>query len=511
MAFIFSNFVNAKDFNLSESIMVKASSEVVNESLRTQFSDQPKFSYFEEQSLGASSSVFLYGLDQRYFDVTLNGFHLSDPSTPLGAFNLSQIAGVYGLRVGDTNNLKTIKLETKTMESNFFTKGSQLLEYALGGTYGADNFDISASTSKSGGFNQSTFGTEKDYTFDYHLNFGYRFKYKNLKLDTSFFYTHQNQDYDVPLFETEQAYSKTETLLIGKKITYDNFKLFASYSLSDRVFKEERIFPDTDQQFSFKGESVQIKSMYKDKLSLLLLSEKTELSEDFSIKVFYENFNFSKNITMDSEIFWTEKRGLYFDSLLKIKNFFSIFYKELPPSLFQLEFNNTNFKPQKSIGAKIFRDFSIKSFDFRFETFYQRAFNQIEFDLNTSKYLNFEESENLFSSLTFAFEDLSFFVQALRAKNLVLNLDLPRRSKWVFGFNFEKNIKSLKLDLRLKWNSPRKAFDGSRLSSVWTSQFNIKYKGFTVSIDNVIDQKKPIIKNFSRRPLTFELLYSYNF
>jgi len=501
----------AIDFNVSKPIQVKATSEVQTKSLRFQFSDQAKFSYFEEQSLGASSSVFLYGLDQRFFDISLNGFHLSDPSTPLGAFNLSQISGAYGLKVGDTNSLKTIKLETSDEGSNLFTKGSQLSEYALGGNYNSKTFNLSASTSKSGGFNQSTLGTEKDYTVDHHLNFGYSFKYKKLKLDSSVFYTHQKQDYDVPLLEVDQAYSKTDTLLVGQKMDYSDFKLNAAYSLSDKSFREEDLVLDTSQEFSFKGESIQVKTVFRDKISFMTLLEQSRLSEDVSFKFFYEDLKITDDIEADSEIFWTKKRGLYFNSLFRFKKIFSLFYKEQPPSLFQIEFNNKNLKPQRSMGAKLFTDFSIQDFDFRFEAFYQRTFNQIEFDVNASEYINFEESENLFSSLTFAFKELSFFVQALRAKNLVLNLDLPRRSKWVLGLNFEKNIKDLRLDLRFKWNSSRRAFDQTRLSSVWTSQFNLSYKHFTLSVSNLIGQNKPIIKNFSRRPLTFELLYSYNF
>ena len=500
---IFYSEAFAKSFNLSEPIKVRANIENSSQALRSYFSDRPEFTYFEDQSLGAASSVFLYGLDQRYVEIKLNGFNVIDSSTPLGVLNLSQISGVSGLEVERFKASQAINLKTtsKNQKSKLLLKGSQLGEYGTNLSLVSKKMNFKVGASRAGGFNQTNIGSEKDWTEDQYASLDYETNLGLLKSETSLFFSRQEQDYDSVFTGVQDAVGESDFFLVGNKIEIKDYKLHLSYSMSNRVFTED------DEINKFKGESFQTELFYKKWLSVLFFTESNNDLDDQSVK-----FEVRPYENLRTSLMWSNLRDYFLDIEWFLIKDFSLFYKEIPASLFQINFDpEVELTPQRSIGLRFFQDFNIKDIDFRFDGLYQRAFDQIEFVVQDMAYQNFERSEVVFASLMMSYKDYSLYAQGQRAKNLVQDLDLPRRPRWVLGFDYQPSFKAVNIDLGLRWNSSLKAFDQSRLSSFWTSRLDIEYKSFHFVVMNVLNQDKPIFRDFKRRPTTLELQYSYEF
>jgi hypothetical protein len=447
--------------------------------------------------------VFLYGLDQRYVDIQINGFNVVDSSTPLGVLNLSQLSGVKGLEIERFKTDQIINLNThnKKQKSRFNISGTQFGEYGTSLKINKKRWQLNAGLNRAGGFSQTFIGDEKDWTDDRYLTLDYETQIFDLKSSSHIFYTGQNQDYDSVFNNTENAESETSFLLAGQKVKFNDYEIRLSYTLSDREFIED------SSVNSFKGENFQSNFLYKKWFSLIVSSESNNDLSDQSIKLDLKPFK-----TVKTSFLWTKLREQFFSFEWAPYEEISFFYKELPASLFQINFDpSIELDPQKSFGLKLFRDFKFYGIDYRIDALYQKAFDQIEFVTPQMAYQNFERSEVIFGSITASYSKLSFYLQGQRAKNLAQNEDLPRRPKWILGLDYEDKIGLIHYDLGLRWNSSFKAFDQSNLSSFWTSQINAKYKSFRFVVMNVLNQDRPIFRDFRRRPVTFELHYSYDF
>ena len=475
-------FAEESSFVIADPIVVDA--DLGEDSLRSYFSSRPEFNYFEDQSLGAASSVFLYGLDQRYLDIKLNDYSLSDASTPLGSFNLSQISGVRGLKVerGKALNLNTNK------DSSVHVTGSDLGEYGV--SLNLSTFKVGFN--RVGGFNQTSFGEEKDWTEDGYISFDYVKEFSKLKWESNIFFNQQDQDYDNIFTHDENARVVSEFFLLGQKIAYKDLRVQASFMQVERDFFSDELSSD----------KVQLELFFKELLSASLYRESNNQIKDDLAEV---GLNYE---SLDFKLLWSDMRGYFFDMEFHPIKEVDIFYNETPASLFQI---NYYLNKQKAFGLRYFDDFKLKNIDVRVDGFFQRAFDQVEFVAQSMSYQNFERVENIFSSVYVSYLSYGFLVQAQRAKNLLQNTSLPRRPAWVLGFDYEHLISGLELDIGLKWSSAMRAFDQSKLSSFWTSELSLKYKDFQLIVKNVLNQKKQIFRDFKRRPTTFTLQYSYAF
>ena len=502
---LFCSYSFAESFTLSEPIKVQARINHETQALRSYFSDRPEFMYFEDQSLGAASSVFLYGLDQRYIKIKFNGFNVVDASTPLGVVNLSQISGVRGLSVEryKTDLSINIKTHLQSKKSKWFIQGSQLGEFGSSVNLNKKNWNFKAGAARTGGFNQTFLGEEKDWTDDGYFSFDYKKNLSNIETSTHLFYSVQNQDYDDLFNAVEEAEGEAHFLLLGQKLKFEKFKVNLSYTLSNRVFIIEE-----KKGIDFQGKNFQSEFIYNKWFSFLLSLESNKHLDDQYAKVEVRPLE-----SFRASFMWSRLRNQFFDMEWQPFNEISLFYKEIPASLFQINFHpSSKLKPQRAMGLKLFKDFSFKSIDFRFDGLYQYAFDQIEFVSSSMRYENFERSETIYSSLLASCKSYSLFIQAQRAKNLIQNLDLPRRPRWIVGFDYERAWEKVNFDLGLRWNSSLKAFDQTDLNSFWTSQLNVQYRNFHFVVINVLNQdRRSIFRDFRRRPITFKLHYGYEF
>jgi len=493
----------AESFYIHEPIIVDAGVSEESDSLRTYFSDSSVFNYYEDQSLGAAPSVFLYGLDQRYVNFKMNGFDLTDPSTPLGVINASQISGLRGVEVERYKTDSSLNLKTKASESpsQLRLSGTHLGEHSIFISLNEENLNLKAGVSRAGGFNQTSLGDEKDWTKDKFIAFDYSEKFNDLEWSTHIFYNRQEQDYD-SLFESiEDAIAKSEFLLFGQKIKLGDFKLQLSHTRSKRVFDE------LGNVLSFKGDRLQAEAFYKTWISTSYYTESNNEIEDHLFSFNVKPFN-----DLSLKFLHSKLRGEFFDFEYNPIEELGFFYKEIQASLFQINFDpDINLKKQKAFGLKAHEKLKFRKLEIFLDSLFQKSFDQVEFSPAEFNFVNFEEAEVLFASMVLKYLSYKFYAQGQRAKNTVLNVDLPRRPKWVFGFDYEKDFKGLSLDLGLNWNSSMRAFDGGKLSSFWTSDLGIEYKGFRFVVKNVLNQKKQIFRDFKRRPTTFELQYGYEF
>ena len=249
----------------------------------TTFSEDPRFNYFEMTSLNANASLFLDGLDQRFLDLTYNGFSLRDPSHPTGIFNVAVFSALRGqkLRLNNASGLD-VSIENKDISRLSF--GLNSLREAFWNAEQAfcetdKCFSVGVSLKRGGGYSQIEQGDEKDYYDDINLNFSRTSFKTNYTAKTHFLYSGRKLDEDTAGFltdttvESETAESKNSTLLLGQD--YEFFKKARLKAFYLGSYRSQR---DEPQGFSFRqrGGVFELEAEYK---------------KSFSAKAFRESYN----------------------------------------------------------------------------------------------------------------------------------------------------------------------------------------------------------------------------
>ena len=503
----FNQFSEASEdvgFNIEKPIIIEGEGDETHSNrLRDYFSDIPEFNYFGSQSIGANASVFMYGLDQRYFDIEYNGHQLEDPTTPLGALEISSLSRLSGMKVLKNPKNQSINLVNKARTSSLEAQLTSLEEASVDGFYKANNnIFFKSGFSRLGGFNQTQVGSEKDWTEEFFIAPSFNFKVKDYELITDVLYTYKNQDYDSFISESEDSKGVSNYFFFGQTVKRKKRSYKASYTQIQKSFKEGYNF----EPFDLSATVVNAEFGYNDSFKIKSQFEKNNDLEDsklyFSYIKKYFGFYF-----IASEI-----RGEFYSVDLKPTENITLFYKEIEPSLFQISFNESEIlKKQKAYGLQYENNYSYKEVDFRLSFLYQRAFDQVEYNFASNNYTNFQKVENAFLNLLSQWKNFGIYMQLQQAKNLQSNKPLPRRSPLSFGLDHRFKLHGFKGEFRLAWHSKRKAFDETDLSDFMTTRLALRRKRFQIVVTNVLNQDTEIYKNFKRKPITLELNYLYKF
>lgn len=492
------------------------------------FRDASRFNYFEDQSLRGSGSLFVEGVDQRFLELTYNGFSLRDPSQPSGVFNINALSNLGDTRL-TLKGSSGLNVETGVRESSQLSiSGSQLGEAEMDSAYGTCSEtscrSLGLSLKRGGGFSQAADGAENDYFEEVTLNFSNSLFKGHKDFKTHFLYYGQRLDEDninalADLSsESSVAESINSVLFLGQEVGLgEKIKLKASYLSSYRNQKDE----EAGLSFRQFGEVVDFS---------------LEHSNLFKIKGFKEDFNLysSKGTdlggvlshksslksggSLSLELGKSEKRDYNWDLELGFKNFI-LFYKGVAPSLFQQDYNNEfaasrlSLDTQKVLGGRVLKNFKFNKVKFKVVQSYSRFYNFIDFDLSSNSYKNLGELENIFSSLELQYSGALFFIQHQISKEVEgQKRDLPRRPRWTLGLSGRQKIsKPLSVFVSLKWLSERQAFDQTELKKTWLSEVRFDYKSFKLSATNVLNQKELFYKNLSRKSLAISLSYAKKF
>lgn len=492
------------NFKFDKPIIVESETvEFNNTRLRDYFSDIPEFNYFGSQAIGASASVFMYGLDQRYFDINYNGYKLEDPTTPLGALEVSSLSRLSGMKVVKNPREQSLNVLNKSESNSVGGQVTSLKEFSVDGFYKANkNFFLKSGFSRLGGFNQTQLGSEKDWTEEVFIAPSLKFKIDDYQLSTDFLYTYKDQDFDSFLSGEEDSEGVSRYLFAGQSVKRKKTNLKFSYTQIRKTFNEGLDF----EPFNFEAKVLNAEFTYNESLQLKSQFETNGELEDSKIYFSYIKDSFGFYFSS------SKLRGEFYSLDLKPTKTITLFYKEIEPSLFQITFNEgQELEKQKALGLQYENSYTYKEVDFKLSFLYQRSFDQVEYNFISNTYENFQRVENVFFNLLSQWKSLGLYIQIQSAEDLVLNQSLPRRSPLSFGLDYKFKLRDFTGAIQAAWHSERKAFDGSELSNFMTSSLALGRKRFQIVVTNVLNQDSQVYKDFRRKPVTVELNYLYKF
>lgn len=483
-----------------------------DETLRGQLSDRPEFNYFEQEALGSAASLFSYGLDQRYVDVSLNGFSLKDASSPLGVLDLSTLSSLKGAVIS-SHSRSDFSLESKLTNKNFVSFGLGSLKtfnahLSLNSCGEGACRKTSISGNRYGGYNQSLNGSEKDFVEDQNFHHYAWNKFGGLKNEYQIVYVHRDGDYDFFGLDDATTTFQVDYMAVGDRLSFKKGRgLFVNFNQSIRHFRKnsQKSYFSRGQNFEAGGEF--------DGFSLKYLEERASDFKDQGAEAAY-NYKDLASLTYTS---FKERKEAWALKLTPL-SFVEVYYKETLPSLFQIDYQLQNFpaasalKTQKSYGVSLNKSWNLRgAINFETKALYQRAKDQIEWNNSSFSYANFEKVENIFLQMGLDYKVIYIYAQAQRAKALEEDKDLPNRSRWAFGGKLKNRYKKLYYGLGLVWNSHRSDFTGSKIPSFTNLTADINYKNWSLAAYNVLDQDKIIYANTARSPFRIELKYTHLF
>jgi len=491
-------------------------------------SQDPRFNHYENQSLRSFSSVFLEGVDQRFLELSFHGFSVRDPSTPTGVFNLASFSALKSQRIdlrgGAGLAIESARSDRSYIEGDVSNLGEASAAAVFSRCRATDHCQsFEAVLKRGGGFSQMDAGVENDYFEEVSLSGSRDYRAFGRKLTSHFFYYGQQLDLDSvgPLssevIESLSAEALNSIYFIGQEVELSKkHKLMLSYTNSYRNQKDE----DLGLSFRQSGEVLESTYVFDKDFRLKVFSEHFDLysSSDEDIGFDVQKLFSWKDFVTEVSIGKTELRSLNWSLEAGYKNFV-IFYKGLPPSLFQQSYNNefsssTNLRSQSFVGMRHSQSYSF--FDkaqIKWSWSYSRIFDFVDFDLNANSYKNLERVENFFMGLDFIRGPLHVFVQNQVARQIgSLNVDLPRRAPWTLGLRVQEVQKSfLKFNGGIKWLSKRPAFDQTELEATWLADLGVSYKNFNITLTNVFSNQEVVFKNLSRKPFSASLSFQKNF
>lgn len=518
-------------YTFKEPVVIDLSEHVEGQSMGQILGDSSRFNYYENQSLRSFSSVFVEGVDQRFLDLNFNGFSLRDPSSPTGVFNVAALSSLRAVSL-DLAGGSAINVGSEKIKKNFAGASvSNLQEAELMASYGAcsSRFCSSLETSlkRGGGYSQLESGSEKDYFEEVSFSGSQSYSLGKTVLTTRLLYYGQLLDLDSvgPLgsvtVESSSAEALNSVLFVGQDFDFSKkHRLMLSYTSSYRNQK------DVDLNLSFRQQGEVLESIYIYK-------------NNFKFKVFHEQFNIYsskdedvgfnlqrnfvfKDLIIDLSVGKTKLRSLNWSAEAGYKNFV-LFYKGVPPSLFQQSYNDefssasTDLKSQAFVGFRYSRLHRFSLLNFKWNLSYSRIYDFVDFDLVENSYSNLGEVENFFIGVNLMKGPVTFTVQNQVARQLEnLRLDLPRRAPWTLGLRYKKIFKSasksnFELSGGVRWLSKRRAFDQDDLEATWMSDLRLSYGNLSLNCTNVFSESDAVFKNLGRKPFAASLAFQKNF
>jgi|GEM_PF-2542411 len=521
-----------ESYTYSEPVVIGAEVGEQAADLATLLDTSSRFNYYENQSLRSFSSVFVGGVDQRFFETNYNGFSLRDPSSTSGIFNMASLAALKGNRLLLTGGA-SLEIAQSTAEKSYIQGSlSNLKEFSLAGEHkkcgskGCSAVEVVAQ--KTGGFSQVSGGLEEDFSKELNLSWSQSFKSGETRFKSHLLYYGQILDLDslnpsgVVTSESETAESLNSVLFAGQEVELFNaHNIKISYTSSYRNQKD--LNPDPPSlplSFRQRGEVFEMGYSFKNHLNLKIFNERFNL---YSSKGLDTGFKMNKLFSMsdfvaDVSLGKTKLRSAEWSVELGYKNFV-LFYKGLPPSLFQQAYNDefsvglNDLNAQEFLGAKQSGESKIFDSLLKWNLSYSRIYRFVDFDSSSNSYENLGEVENFFAGLSWHKGPFEVFMQNQVSRQIrKVKKDLPRRAPWTLGLRYKKKMfKQIVFGSGVRWLSKRKAFDQSDLKATWMADIHLSYKSVRLTCTNVFAERDPVFKNLGRRPFTANLSYQKNF